>query len=49
VEELAVAGIYLLVLWDLMGHANAETTAGYVHLAPDALPAKYARERAGQA
>jgi integrase/recombinase XerC len=46
--ELAAAGIDLLVLRDLMGHANPETTAGYVHLAPDTLAAEYARARAGQ-
>lgn len=32
--ELAAAGIDLLVLRDLMGHVNPETTAAYVHLAP---------------
>jgi integrase/recombinase XerC len=46
--ELAAAGIDLLVLRDLMGHANPETTARYVHLAPNTLAAEYARARAGQ-
>jgi integrase/recombinase XerC len=45
--ELAAAGIDLLVLRDLMGHANPETTAAYVHLAPQTLAAEYARARAG--
>lgn len=30
--ELAAAGVDLLVLGELMGHASPETTAGYVHL-----------------
>jgi integrase/recombinase XerC len=46
--ELAAAGIDLLVLRGLMGHANPETTAAYVHLAPETLAAEYARARAGQ-
>jgi len=46
--ELASAGIDLLVLRDLMGHANPETTAAYVHLSPETLAAEYARARAGQ-
>jgi site-specific recombinase XerD len=46
--ELAAAGIDLLALRDLMGHANPETTAAYVHLAPEALAAEYARARAGR-
>jgi integrase/recombinase XerC len=46
--ELAAAGIDLLVLRELMGHANPETTAAYVHLAPETLAAEYARVRAGQ-
>jgi integrase/recombinase XerC len=29
--QLAAAGIDLLVLRELMGHASPETTAGYVH------------------
>lgn len=43
--ELATAGIDLLVLRELMGHASPETTAGYVHLSPEALAAEYARAR----
>jgi integrase/recombinase XerC len=45
--ELAAAGIDLLVLRDLMGHASPETTAGYVHLSPEMLAAEYAKARAG--
>ena len=41
--ELAAAGIDLLVLRDLMGHASPETTAGYVHLSIATLSAEYAR------
>lgn len=44
--ELAAAGIDLLVLQDLLGHASPETTAGYVHLAPETLAAEFARARA---
>ncbi len=44
--ELASAGIDLLVLRDLMGHASPETTAQYVHLAPEALAAEFAAARA---
>lgn len=44
--ELAAAGIDLLVLQELMGHASPETTAGYVHLAPNTLAAEFARARA---
>jgi integrase/recombinase XerC len=47
--ELAAAGIDLLALRDLMGHANPETTAGYVNLSPEVLAAEYARARAGRA
>lgn len=43
--ELAAAGIDLLALRDLMGHANPETTAGYVHLSAEALADEYARAR----
>lgn len=43
--ELAAAGIDLLVLQELMGHVNPETTAGYVHLSPETLAAEYARAR----
>lgn len=45
--ELARAGIDLLVLKELMGHAHAETTAAYVHLSPETLAAEYARVRGG--
>ena len=44
--ELATAGIDLLVLRELMGHASPETTAAYVHLSPDTLAAEFARVRA---
>jgi integrase/recombinase XerC len=44
--ELAAAGIDLLVLRELMGHASPETTAKYVHLAPEALAAEFAAARA---
>lgn len=44
--ELAGAGIDLLVLRDLMGHGSPETTAQYVHLAPEALAAEFAAARA---
>jgi site-specific recombinase XerD len=43
--ELAQAGVDLLVLKELMGHADPETTAAYVHLSPEALAAEYARAR----
>ena len=43
--ELAAAGIDLLVLRDLMGHASPETTAGYVHLSIETLSAEYTRAR----
>lgn len=43
--ELATAGIDLLVLRELMGHAHPETTAAYVHLAPETVAAEYARAR----
>jgi integrase/recombinase XerC len=43
---LAAAGIDLLVLRDLMGHASPETTAGYVHLSPELLATEYAKARA---
>jgi integrase/recombinase XerC len=45
--ELAAAGIDLLVLRELMGHASPETTAGYVHLSFEALAAEYAKARGG--
>jgi integrase/recombinase XerC len=44
--ELAAAGIDLLVLRELMGHASPETTAGYVHLSAQHLAAEYAAARA---
>ncbi len=44
--ELAAAGIDLLVLRELMGHASPETTARYVHLSPEGLAAEYAAARA---
>lgn len=44
--ELAAAGIDLLVLRDLMGHASPETTAGYVHLSTEHLAAEFAAARA---
>ena len=45
--ELAAAGIDLLVLRELMGHASPETTAGYVHRSAATLAAEYAAARAG--
>ena len=44
--ELAAAGIDLLVLLELMGHASPETTAAYIHLSPEHLAAEYAAARA---
>ncbi len=44
--ELASAGMDLLVLRELMGHVSPQTTAGYVHLAPETLAAEYASARA---
>jgi site-specific recombinase XerD len=44
--ELAAAGIDLLALRELMGHASPETTARYVHLSPDTLAAEFAAARA---
>ncbi len=43
--ELATAGIDLLVLRELMGHASPETTAGYVHLSAETLAVEYQRAR----
>ncbi len=43
--ELATAGVDLLVLRELMGHASPETTAAYVHLSPDTLAAEFAKAR----
>jgi site-specific recombinase XerD len=44
--ELAAAGLDLLVLRELMGHASPETTAAYVHLSAETLAAEYAAARA---
>ena len=44
--ELAAAGIDLLALRELMGHASPETTARYVHLSSDMLAAEFAAARA---
>ena len=44
--ELAAAGIDLLALRELMGHASPETTARYVHLSIEHLAAEYAAARA---
>jgi len=44
--ELAAAGIDLLVLRELMGHASPETTARYVHLSSATLAAEFAAARA---
>lgn len=44
-SELAEAGIDLLVLQELLGHANPQTTSAYVHLSPEALATEYARAR----
>lgn len=44
--ELAAAGIDLLALRELMGHASPETTARYVHLSPETLAAELAAARA---
>jgi integrase/recombinase XerC len=43
--ELAAAGIDLLVLRDLMGHASPETTAAYVHLSAETVATEFARAR----
>jgi len=43
--ELAAAGVDLLVLRELMGHAHVETTASYVHLAPETVAAEWARAK----
>lgn len=43
--ELAAAGIDLLVLRQLMGHASPETTAGYVHLSDETLAKEYRQAR----
>ena len=44
--ELAAAGIDLLALRELMGHASPETTSRYVHLTVEHLAAEYAAARA---
>lgn len=44
--ELAAAGIDLLVLRALMGHASPETTAGYVHLSDEHVADEYTAARA---
>ncbi len=44
--ELAAAGIDLLALRELMGHASPETTGRYVHLTTEHLAAEYAAARA---
>ena len=44
--ELAAAGIDLLALRELMGHASPETTASYVHLSVEQLAAEYGAARA---
>jgi len=41
--DLAAAGMDLLVLRELMGHASPETTAGYVHVSPARIAVEYAR------
>lgn len=41
--EMAAAGMDLLVLRDLMGHAHAETTAGYVHPDMATLSAEWSK------
>lgn len=46
--ELAAAGIDLLALRELMGHASPETTARYVHLSSDTLAAEFAAARAAK-
>ncbi|MDH6291750.1 site-specific recombinase XerD [Rhodococcus opacus] len=47
--ELASAGIDLMVLRELMGHASPETTAEYVHLSIEQLAAEYGAARASLA
>lgn len=39
--ELAAAGIDLLVLRELMGHAHVETTAAYVHVSAETIAAEW--------
>ena len=45
-KQLAAAGIDLLALRELMGHASPETTSRYVHLSIEHLAAEYAAARA---
>jgi len=44
--ELAAAGIDLLALRELMGHASPDTTSRYVHLSTEHLAAEYTAARA---
>jgi site-specific recombinase XerD len=44
--DLAAAGIDLLVLRELMGHASPETTARYVHVSQERIATEYAKARA---
>jgi site-specific recombinase XerD len=46
ISGATAAGIDLLVLRDLMGHASREATAGCVHLSADHLAAAYAAAKA---
>ena len=41
--DLAGAGMDLLVLRELMGHASPETTAGYVHVSSERIADEYAK------
>jgi integrase/recombinase XerC len=41
--DLAAAGMDLLVLRELMGHASPETTAGYVHVSSARIADEYAK------
>ncbi|WP_276939787.1 tyrosine-type recombinase/integrase, partial [Ferrimicrobium acidiphilum] len=43
--EMAAAGIDLLVLRELMGHASPVTTASYVHLSDEHLVNEYRKIR----
>lgn len=43
--ELAAAGMDLLVLRELMGHAHAETTAAYIHVSADSIAAEWAKAK----
>jgi integrase/recombinase XerC len=47
--QLASAGMDLLMLRELMGHASPETTARYVHLSAEMLATEYATARARMA